>query len=122
MLELIAGHDEVDAVVHLGLGIQSNQARLMRTGPFWPDSCLERIVAFHERQDARYAEAAAAASEATGKPVLSATELAVALPDNAGLASVRAAGRVCYPTANRAVTALDHLWRHARWRRRRGLA
>ncbi|HEX9991900.1 MAG TPA: hypothetical protein VGB14_03130, partial [Acidimicrobiales bacterium] len=69
----------------------------------------------------RYAEAAVAASEATGKPVLVATELAVADPDNPGPAAVRAAGRLCHPSAERAVTALAHLWRHARWRQRRGL-
>jgi acetyltransferase len=59
-------------------------------------------------------------SEATGKPVLTATELAVADPANAGPAAVRATGRLCYASANRAVTALDHLWRHARWRQARG--
>ena len=120
VLELITGHDGVDAVIYLGLGIQSNQARLMREGPFWPGSGLERIVGYHERQDARFAEAAAAVSEATGKPVLTATELAVADPANAGPATVRATGRLCYASANRAVTALDHLWRFARWRRARG--
>jgi acyl-CoA synthetase (NDP forming) len=120
VLELIAGHDGVDAVVYLGLGIQSNQARLMREGPFWPGSGLERIVGYHERQDARFAEAAAAVSDATGKPVLTATELAVADPGNAGPATVRATGRLCYASANRAVTALDHLWRFAQWRRARG--
>ena len=120
VLELIAGHDAVDAVIYLGLGIQSNQARLMREGRFYPGSGLERIVGYHERQDARFAEAAAAVSEATGKPVLTATELAVADPSNAGPATVRATGRLCYASANRAVTALDHLWRFARWRRARG--
>ena len=65
ILELAASHPEVDAVIFLGMGIQSNQAKLMREGPFWPDHGLERIVAFHERQDARYAEAAAEVSEAT---------------------------------------------------------
>ena len=62
VLELIAAHPDVHAIVYLGLGIQSNQARLMRTGPFYPDYGLERIVAYHERQDARFAEAAAATS------------------------------------------------------------
>ncbi|MBK9178191.1 MAG: CoA-binding protein [Acidimicrobiales bacterium] len=118
VLELIASHPEVDAVIQLGLGIQSNQARLMRTGPFYPDHGLDRIVAFHERQDARYAEAAASVSDATGKPILLATELAVASPDNPGPAGVRATGRLCYASANRAVTALDHLWRYARHRQR----
>jgi acyl-CoA synthetase (NDP forming) len=121
VLELVAAHPEVDAIVYLGLGIQSNQARLLREGPFWPGHGLERIAAYHERQDTRFAEAAAAVADAHDKPVLTATELAVALPDNAGPATVRASGRLCYASANRAVTALDHLWRHARWRRRRGL-
>jgi acyl-CoA synthetase (NDP forming) len=122
VLELAASHPDVDAVIFLGMGIQSNQAKLMRHGPFWPDHGLERIVAYHERQDARYAEAAAEVSEATGKPVLVATELAVTSPDNPGPAGVRATGRLCYPSANRAVVALDHLWRRAHWLQRRGLA
>jgi acyl-CoA synthetase (NDP forming) len=121
VMDLVASHDGVDAVLYLGLGIQSNQARLMRQGPFYPDHGLERIVAYHERQDARFAEAAAEVSERTGKPVLTATELAVATPDNPGPATVRTTGRLCYASSNRAVTALDHLWRHARWRQRRGL-
>ncbi len=121
VLELIAGHDEVDAIVYLGIGIQSNQARLMREGHLFPDHGIERIVEYHERQDARFAEAAAEVSAAAGKPVLSATELAVADPDNPGPATVRATGRYCYPSADRAVTALEHLWRRARWARARGL-
>ena len=122
VLELIASHPEVDAVIQLGLGIQANQARLMRNGPFYPDHGIERIVAYHERQDARFAQAAADISDATGKPILLATELAVADPANAGPATVRATGRLCYPSANRAVTALAHAWEHARWRQARGLA
>lgn len=119
VLELVAGHDEVDSVVYLGLGIQSNQARLMRSGPFYPEHGLERIVEYHERQDERFAHAAAAVSDTTGKPVLTATELAVADPANAGPRTVRATGRLCYPSADRAVTALGHLWRYSRHRRRR---
>ncbi|HWW44644.1 MAG TPA: CoA-binding protein [Acidimicrobiia bacterium] len=121
LLELVSGHPAVDAVIFLGIGIQSNTARLLRSGPFYPGHGLERIVEFHERQDRRFAEAAAAASASSGKPVLSATELAVADPANPGPTAVRASGRLCYPSANRAVTALDHLWRYACWRRRRGL-
>ncbi len=121
MLELIASHPEVDAVIYLGLGIQSNQARMLREGPFYPGHGLERIVAYHERQDARFAQAAADISDATGKPILTATELAVADPDNAGPAAVRASGRLCYASANRAVTALGHAWRYRRFRQRRGL-
>jgi acyl-CoA synthetase (NDP forming) len=122
VLELIAAHPGVDAVIQLGLGIQANQARLMRHGRFYPDHGLERIVAYHERQDARFAQAAADISSATGKPILLATELAVADPENPGPATVRATGRLCYPSANRAVASLAHLWEHVRWRQARGLA
>jgi len=121
ILRLAASHADVDAVIFLGMGIQSNQAKLMREGRFWPDHGLERIVGFHERQDARYAEAAAEVSDATGKPVLVATELAITSPGNPGSAAVRASGRLCYPSADRAVIALDHLWRRSRWLARRGL-
>src|SRR5205814_8597039 len=92
VLELVARHEDVDAVIYLGLGIQSNQARLMRNGRFWPEHGLERIVAYHERQDERFAVAAAEVSAATGKPVLTATELAVADRDHAGPRAVRASG------------------------------
>ena len=121
VMELVARHPDIDAIVYLGLGIQSNQARLLREGAFYPDHGLERIVAYHERQDARFAEAAAQISEATGKPILTATELAVAAPDNPGPATVRATGRVCYSSGNRAVIALAHLWHDARFRLARGL-
>lgn len=121
VLEMIASHDGVDAVVYLGLGIQSNQARMLREGGFHPGHGLDRIVAYHERQDARFAQAAHDVSVATGKPILTATELAVAFPDNPGPATVRSTGRLCYPSADRAVTALGHLARRSRYRRRRGL-
>ncbi|MET0324728.1 MAG: acetate--CoA ligase family protein [Ilumatobacteraceae bacterium] len=119
VMRLIAEHPDVHAIVYLGLGIQSNQARMMRAGRFFPGYGLDRIVGFHERQDARYAEAADELSRATGKPILTATELAVADPDNAGPAAVRTSGRLCYPSGNRAVTALGHLYRDARHRSRR---
>ncbi len=114
VLELVASHPDVDAVVFLGLGIQSNQARLLRGGSFSDDEDVRRIVAFHERQDERYARAAAEVSDSTGTPILTATELAVAFPDNAGPAAVRSTGRLCYPSAERAVAALGHLVRRAR--------
>ena len=116
VMRLIAEHPSIDAIVYLGLGIQSNQAEFMKTGRFYPDHGLERIVDFHERQDARYAQAAADISAQTGKPILTATELAMSNPDNPGPATVRATGRVCYASANRAVTALDAMWRHAKRR------
>ncbi len=93
----------------------------MRAGGFYPDHGLERIADYHERQDTRFAQAAADISTATGKPILTATELAVADPANAGPAAVRATGRLCYPSANRAVTALAHLWRYSAFRAARDL-
>jgi acyl-CoA synthetase (NDP forming) len=122
VLALIAEHPDVDAVIYLGIGIQSNQARMMREGRFYPDHGLERIVAYHERQDERFAEAAHELSVANGKPILVATELAVADPDNAGPATVRRLGRLCYPSGGQAVTALGHMIRYAKFRRVRGEA
>jgi acyl-CoA synthetase (NDP forming) len=117
VLAALAEHPEVHSIVYLGLGIQSNQAKLIRSGRHYPSYGLDRIVEFHERQDARYATAAAEISERTGKPILTATELAVTDPANPGPAAVRASGRLCYPSGDRAVRALGHLYRYARWRR-----
>jgi len=120
VLEMIALHPDVHAVIYLGIGIQSNQARLLREGGFYPDHGIDRIVAYHERQDQRFAEAADELSKRTGKPILTATELAVADPENPGPATVRATGRLCYPSGNRAVAALGHLYRAAAFNARRG--
>jgi acyl-CoA synthetase (NDP forming) len=122
VMEMIAAHPDVHAIVYLGLGIQSNQARMMREGRFYPDHGLERIVSYHERQDERFAQAAHELSLKYDKPILTATELAVADPDNAGPRAVRETGRLCYASGNRAVTALGHLWEYAQFRQRRGLA
>ena len=119
LLTLVAAHTDVHAVILLGVGIQSNQARLIRDGRFYPDHGLARIVDFHERQDRRYAQLAADISDATGKPILIASELADTAPDNPGPSAVRASGRLCYPSPQRAVRALDHLWRDARRRTQR---
>jgi acetyltransferase len=119
VLALVAEHPAVDAIIYLGLGIQSNQARMLREGGFFPDYGLDRIVAYHERQDVRFANAAADISLATGKPILTATELAIADPGNPGPAAVRASGRLAYASADRAVRALEHLWLDARFRARR---
>ncbi len=119
VMEILASHPEVHSIVYLGLGIQSNQAKLTRNGRFFPDNGLERIVAFHERQDARYAQAAHDLSVAYDKPILTATELGVCDPSNPGPATVRATGKLCYPSANRAVTSLGHLYRRARYLERR---
>ena len=120
IMRLVAAHPDVDAVLYLGIGIQSNTAALLRAGGFYPDHGLERMAGFHESQDARYAQTAYEVSVEFDKPVLIATELAVTHPDNPGPATVRSQGRLAYPSANRAVAALDHLWQYAKWRADRG--
>ena len=116
LLPIITDHPEVDAVIYLGLGIQSNTGAMERAGRFYPDFGLDRIVEYHERQDTRFAEAAAAASDRSGKPVITFTELALTNPDNPGPAAVRATGRYCHSAGDEAVQALEHLWRYARHR------
>ena len=53
--------------------------------------------------------AAAEASDRHRKPVLSVTELGLTDPANPAPAAIRASGRLCYPTIQRAVRALDRL-------------
>jgi acetyltransferase len=106
----------VDAVVYLGIGIQANQARLMREGRFYPDHGLARIVDYHERQDERFATAASELMKRYDKPILVATELAVADADNAGPRTVRSLGEMCFASGPRAVRALAHTYRYAHHR------
>lgn len=113
LLELVCAHPDVDAVLHLGIGIQSATAGFFRTGPFFPDHGLDRMAEFHERQDRRYAQAGIEASRRHGKPVLCVSELVVSNPENPGPATLREAGRLCHPSAHRAVRALAAL---VRWR------
>lgn len=120
-LELAAAHDAVHAIILLGVGIQSNLADLERSGPFYPDHGLERIVEYHERQDRRYATAAVELERRCGKPILVATELAETRPENAGVRALRELGSLAYPSSERAVAALEHLYRRRRWLERRGL-
>lgn len=118
VLDLICSHPDVDAVVHLGLGIQAASANVLKTGEFYPDHGLERIVGFHEKQDRRYAQAAREASERHGIPVLSATELGVtdSAYGNAGPEGLKEEGRLCYQSAHRAVRALRALVDYAEFR------
>jgi acyl-CoA synthetase (NDP forming) len=119
VLEATARHDGIDAVLFLGMGIQGNVAAMERAGRFYPDHGLERIVDFHERQDERYTTTADRLATELGKPVLTATELALAQPGNPAVRTIRTLGRYAYPSSNRAVAALAELWWYARWRARR---
>ena len=116
IMRLVANNDAVDAIIFLGIGIQSNQARMMREGQFFPNHELERIVNYHERQDTMYAKAAAELSVETMKPILVATELAIADPKNPGVVAVQETGRLCYASGQRAARALSDVYRYAKWR------
>ena len=116
IMRLVANNDAVDAIIFLGIGIQSNQARMMREGQFFPNHELERIVNYHERQDTMYAKAAAELSVETMKPILVATELAIADPKNPGVIAVQETGRLCYASGQRAARALSNVYRYAKWR------
>ena len=122
LLELLANHPDVHAVVFLGLAVQSNIARVMRGGPFRDEESIQRIVAFHERQDARFANCARDLAESTGTPILCATELAVSNPELTGLRVLRELGGYCWPSPIRAVRSIEHAWRYARYRERVGAA
>ena len=103
VLEMIAAHDAVDAIVYLGLGIQSNQARMMKDGPVLPrprartDRDVPRAAGRPLRRGRggdlrRHGQADPHRHRAGGRR-----------PVNAGPATVRATGRLCYSSANRAV-------------------
>jgi len=124
VLELMAAHPDVDAIVYLGIGIQASQAQMFRRGPFWPEHGLERIGSFHESQDRRYALAAAEASKKHQKPILVASDLVYtgASYDNAGPAGVRESGRVTSPSGHRAIRTLARMVAYRRYLERQAPA
>ena len=122
VLELTASHPEVDAVVFLGIGIQGNQGRMERRGPVLPRP--------RPRADRRL-------PRAPGPPVHHRRRRAVAIARQADPHRHRAGHRrpaTTRPSRGAATPASSatprptgpsppstHLWRHARWRQRRGL-
>lgn len=115
VLNAVVAHDAFDAVLLLGMGIQSNQAKLEEFGGFYPDFGLERIVSFHYRQDARYVSEALRLGDEQQKPVAIATELAIGDPENAAVRAVVDQGGYCFSSAERAVAALGQLYRRKLW-------
>jgi acetyltransferase len=120
LLDLMAAHSEVDAIVYLGIGIQAAQGHAFKSGPFYPGHGLDRMAEFHATQDRRYALAAAQASERHRKPILIASDLVYTdrAYGNAGPLGVKESGRIAYPSGHRAVRALSHMARYARYRQR----
>jgi acetyltransferase len=117
VLELAAAHPDVDAILYLGIGIQAAQAHVFESGPFHPGHGLDRMAEFHVRQDQRYAQAAAQASERHAKPILVGSDLAYTDRHygNSGPLGVRESGRICYSSAHRAVQVLAHMVRYRRY-------
>jgi acetyltransferase len=115
-LEILCSSGEVDVVLLLGLGIQGNQAQMMKHGGMLEQAGLQRIVAYHERQEERYVDTAVELARSTGVPVVMATELAVADRDNSAIRRARERGAHVFPSGPRAVRALDHLVRYARFK------
>jgi acetyltransferase len=119
VMDWIVAHPDVDAMIHLGIGIQAGQANAFKSGPFYPGHGLDRIVDYHVRQDRRYATVAREVSEKHGKPVLTCSELVNTDRHygNSGPVGVKEEGRVCYPSAHRAIAALAAMCEYAEWRR-----
>lgn len=115
MLDLLAAHSDVDAVVYLGSGIQGNNARAYVESRFYSDADhgLERMANFNLGQETRYMEAAVTASRTYNKPVIVASELASADPQNPAPAGLKSLGHLMYASPSRAISALDAAWRAA---------
>ena len=115
VLELVAAHPAVDAVILLGIGIQSNQARLMRTGDVLSRSTGSSGSSSTTSARTRGSREAAAdgvgrapANRSSSPPSWRSTD-----PDNAGPARGAGDRALLRPVGDRAVTALEHLWRYA---------
>ena len=113
VMDIVASHSNVDAIIHLGIGIQSAQAYAFQSGKFYDDKELEldRLVEFHQKQDERYALAAIESSKKYDIPILTATELVNSDRHygNPGPTTIKKNGKVCYASAHRAVKALETL-------------
>ena len=120
VLEIVARHPAVDAVVFLGMGIQGNQGRMEQEGRFYPGPRART----HRRLPRApgppvHRDRGRSSSKDVGKPILTATELAITDRDNPAVAGCRDSGqtllRVGQPCRDRARS----LWSYASYRRRR---
>ena len=114
VLEIAARHPAVDAVVFLGMGIQGNEGRMEQEGPLLPGprprahrglSRAPRPSVHRDRGGAVDGGRQADPHRHRAAPSPTATT-----PRSAGC---RDSGQLCYGSANRAVTALGHLWQYA---------
>ena len=114
MINLLLSHDSVDALIFLGLGIQGNVARLYSESKYL-DPGMERIMNFHNSQERKYVEALVTGSKEWGKPVLVASELGGADPDNSGIAALRNQQWLCHLSGSSAVASLANLYTYSRY-------
>ena len=121
VMEMIAAHPDVDAMIYLGVGIQSNEARLMREGGFHPGqrprSHRRRITSVRTSGSPRPPTSSRVATTSR-----SSRRRSWRSPTRQSRSSGRPRHRPARatPRGNRAVTALEHLYRYAEFRRRRG--
>ncbi len=108
LLSVILGHDQVDSLIFLGLGVQGNVARSYFESAF-ANKSTNRMAAFHTAQEERYAEAVIKNIKEFNKPIFVATELAIADPTNPGPETLRNHGNVIYRSPITAVQCLAAL-------------
>tara|TARA_B100000686_G_scaffold349491_1_gene443011 strand:- start:102 stop:1562 length:1461 start_codon:yes stop_codon:yes gene_type:complete len=113
MIELVLSHESVDALIFLGLGIQGNIARLFTESDYL-DPSMERIINFHKTQEKAYVDSLIKGSKEWGKPVLVATELGCADPNNPAISELRREKWFCHYSGSSAVRALENLNAYAR--------
>lgn len=114
-LDVLAGSGEVDAILLVGIGIQSNQANVMESGPLAATPGLGRMIDFHHRQDLRYVQAAMRVTGELGIPVAVASELHGLLSHTPAFAELRSNAFPCFRTAPRAIAALAELWQRSKF-------
>ena len=120
VLRLLAEHPDVDAIVYLGLGIQSNQARhdargrLLSRARAGADRRVPRAPGPALRRGCGRARRTAAASRSCAPPSWRSP-----IRPTPARRQCATTGRLAYPSGERAVAALGHLYRYARHRARR---
>lgn len=115
LIDLVLSHVAVDSLIFLGLGIQGNIARSYLESEYL-DEGMRRIIKFHESQEEKYVSALVRGSAEQGKPVLVASELGIADPNNPAVRALRGNNWFCHSSAVSAVTALAALERYSRVR------
>ncbi len=115
MIDLVLSHETVDALIFLGLGIQGNIARLYRESRFLNEG-IDRIINFHTAQEKKYVSALVEGANNWNKPVLVASELGNADPENPAIEELKKEKMFCHYSGASAVSALAKLEAYARFK------